>query len=179
MNHTIQKSHLGKIDVCPCLQERDTSRHRPDTGNDVPGWRVEKVSTQDLPKETEKIMHQVTIGITYPSEEYESGLWNSQRHGTTKNVPNHQPWQVTIVIPINHCKFHGIIMAFCHILPTNWCRKWCCQAAFESPCCLRHAREIASHTQVASDPAAMAPKKYGQSARYPATNHKFLAGERR
>ena len=166
----------------------------------MPGWRVEKVSKRDLPKEMDKIMHQVTIGITYPSEEYESvGIMKFPTEWKNKNVPNHQPWQVTIGMPINHCKFNGIIMAFCHISPTNWCRKTGAtvhrsthklpsgirMTLLSSPC--QGDRQPYSGGIISCVFRGVTKKILEQwllktwpfSARYPATKNKFLAGEHR
>jgi hypothetical protein len=83
----------------------------------VPGWRVEKVSKRDLPKEMEKIMHQVTIGITYPSEEYESvGIMKFPTECKIKiHVPNHQPDMISsvAVVAVNHHKKN--VITYYHI----------------------------------------------------------------
>jgi hypothetical protein len=51
------------------------------------------------------------------------GWWHIQLNGKIKTVPNYQPWQVTIGIPINHCKFHGIIMALSNV-PVTTKQSW-------------------------------------------------------
>ena len=51
------------------------------------------------------------------------GWWHFQLNGKIKTVPNYQPWQVTIGIPINHCKFHGIIMALSNV-PVTTKQSW-------------------------------------------------------